>query len=100
MKLNLLLILVACVGMTACWKKISQEEPPHCQIIHRPPGGCPSGYTEAGAIFKEKDGSKQYGCQATRETECQIDLLLPGESIGISPIPLDSLPTGQPKRSL
>lgn len=52
---------------------------PTCSVIHRPTGGCPSGYVQgAKPSFLEKDGSQEFACYNAAKPAC-IDELKPGE---------------------
>lgn len=64
-------------------KHFAQADALHCNIIHEPKSGCPSGYTrEAKPRFTEKNGSKQFACVSTDPNKAAcVDVIWPGENM-------------------
>jgi hypothetical protein len=72
---------------------------PRETILHAK-GPCPSGYSLAPKVFREKDGSTQDACVKEDSDEMTIDRLNPGESIEMRlEIPADDLLKPQPGKS-
>jgi hypothetical protein len=69
-------------------------------ITHMPPNGqCPAGTTRMRDTFTERDGSHKDACYNPKGEDGSIDVLNPGESVGITIQMLPPPPPGKDRRS-
>lgn len=96
-------IALAAVLLCGCSGKPQANTDRMCNLIHRPPSGCPDGYLIAKNFFTEKDGSSEdacvYGKSEERPANQCFDEWRDGEQLHFYVLP-HAAPPEQPKEKV